>query len=156
MCGHGAGWALECPYPHPYLFKFLGNYPCPRPYPTMRVFTRPSWIFFAGAHWAWVQLPSLRWARLYKHSSTPLHALSHTSLSSSHTMLSIGAVSCFAGFFPTVDEHLIVIRTDVEIGHPSSIPAQINSICYEARIRNWHWHWQSDTANNLWKLHNLV
>ena len=50
MCGHGAGWTLECPYPHPYLFKFASNYPCPCPYPTMRVFTRPSWVFFAGAH----------------------------------------------------------------------------------------------------------
>ena len=57
MCGHGAGWALECSYPHPYPFKFAGNYPCP--YPTMRAFTRPSWVFFAGARWAWVQLPSL-------------------------------------------------------------------------------------------------
>ena len=46
MCEHGAGWALECPYPHPYPFKFAGNYPCPNPYPTMRVFTRPSWVFF--------------------------------------------------------------------------------------------------------------
>ena len=62
MCGHGAGWALECPYPDPYPFKFAGNYPypCPYPfkfagnypypcpYPTMRAFTRPSWVFFAG------------------------------------------------------------------------------------------------------------
>ena len=47
MCGHGAGWALECPYPHPYPFKFTGNYPCPCPcpYPTMQVFIRSSWIF---------------------------------------------------------------------------------------------------------------
>ena len=59
MCGHGAGWALECPYPHPYPFKFAGNYPCPCPYPTMRVFIRPPWVFFAGVHFAWVQLPSL-------------------------------------------------------------------------------------------------
>ena len=59
MCGHGAGWALECPYPHRYPFKFKGNYPYPCPYPTMRAFIRPSWVFFAGAHWAWVQLPSL-------------------------------------------------------------------------------------------------
>ena len=59
MCGHGEGWVLECPYPHPYPFKFAGNYPCPCPYPTMRVFTRQSWVFFAGVHWTWVQLPSL-------------------------------------------------------------------------------------------------
>ena len=51
MCGHGAGWALECPYPYPYPFKFAGNYPCTNPYPTMWVFTRPSWVFFTGAHW---------------------------------------------------------------------------------------------------------
>ena len=57
MCGHGAGWTLECPYPHPYPFKFAGNYSCPCPYPTMWAFTRPSWVF-AGVHWAWVQLPS--------------------------------------------------------------------------------------------------
>jgi len=56
MCGHGAGWALECPHPHPYPFKFASNYPYPDPYLTMWVFTR---VFFAGAHWAWVQLPSL-------------------------------------------------------------------------------------------------
>ena len=59
MCGHGAGWALECSYSHPYPFKFAGNYPCPGSYPTIRVLTRPSWVFFAGVHWAWVQLPSL-------------------------------------------------------------------------------------------------
>ena len=48
------------PVPAPIPFKFVGNYPCP--YPTMRVFTHPSWVFFAGGHWAWVQLPSL-WLR---------------------------------------------------------------------------------------------
>jgi len=32
---------------------------CSCPYPTMRVFTHPSWVFFAGVHWAWVQLSSL-------------------------------------------------------------------------------------------------
>jgi len=33
MFGHVVGYVLECPYPHPYPFKFAGNYPSPGPYP---------------------------------------------------------------------------------------------------------------------------
>jgi len=57
MCGHGAGWALECPHPHPNPFKIAGNYPCSCPYPTMRVFTRPSWGFFAGVSLGPIAIP---------------------------------------------------------------------------------------------------
>jgi len=33
MCGLQAGWPLEYPYLHPYLFKFMGDYSSPGPDP---------------------------------------------------------------------------------------------------------------------------
>jgi len=52
-------WAVQYPYPCPYPFKFVGITRIRAQTHKSGVLPYPLWVFFAGIHWAWVQLPSL-------------------------------------------------------------------------------------------------
>jgi len=54
MWGCGSGQ-----YPCPYPFKFVGIIRTRAQTHKSGVLPYPLWVFFAGTHWAWVQLSSL-------------------------------------------------------------------------------------------------